>query len=51
MPATMDDVMQSLLDAMQHQAETPSSIGGTNAVAVKTFAEAYALLHSCKDDA
>jgi hypothetical protein len=48
--ATKDDVMQSLLDAMHRQATTPSSIGGSNAVAVKTFAEAYALLYGCKDD-
>ena len=42
--------MQALLDAMLRQAETPSSLGGTNATAVKTFAEAYQLLHGCKDD-
>ncbi len=49
MPVTKDDVMQTLLDAMQRQADTPSSIGGTNATAVKTFAEAYALLYNCRD--
>jgi hypothetical protein len=47
---TKDEVMQALLEAMLRQAETPSSLGGSNAGAAKTFAEAYALLHGCKDD-
>jgi len=49
MAATREDVMQELLEAMHRQAQTPSSLGGTNAVAVKTFAEAYQILHACKD--
>jgi hypothetical protein len=49
MAITREEVMQELLEAMNRQASTPSSLGGTNATAVRTFAEAYQLLHACKD--
>ena len=49
MAITREEVMQELLEAMNRQAATPSSLGGSNATAVKTFAEAYQILHDCKD--
>ncbi len=49
MAVTREDVMQELLEAMNRQATTPSSLGGSNANAVKTFAEAYQILHTCQD--
>ncbi|GAA3638925.1 MULTISPECIES: hypothetical protein [Kineosporia] len=50
MAITREEVMQELLEAMNRQASTPSSLGGSNSTAVKTFAEAYQILHACKDD-
>ena len=50
MATTREAVMQELLEAMNRQATTPSSLGGSNANAVRTFAEAYQILHSCRDD-
>lgn len=50
MAVSREEVLQELLEAMNRQASTPSSLGGSNATAVKTFAEAYQILYSCRDD-